>query len=156
MLFRCVQKGLLAALVGCLLLATGCTNYGGNVYTSNQVRRTQTVDRGTVVSVTDVQLRSDDPAILGTLTGGVVGGVLGSMVGGGRGRTLAIMAGAGAGALAGNATENAVRSAAGLEIEVQLENGQHLSIVQGADERFSPGENVRVLRSSDGTARVQR
>ena len=44
----------------------------------------------------------------------------------------------------------------GLEITVELENGQQLSIVQAADQQFSPGERVRVLRGSDGSARVTR
>lgn len=150
-------KAVLVVMLACMLLATGCgPNYGGNTYGSREARTAQTVERGTVVSVTNVQLQSDDPAILGTLAGGVVGGVLGNMLGGGRGRVLTTMAGAGAGAVAGNVAENSIRSAPGLEIEVQLDNGQSLSVVQGANEQFSPGDRVRILRGANGSARVQR
>ena len=83
-------------------------------------------------------------------------GVLGNMVGGGRGKTLATIAGAALGAAGGYAGEKALTKQNGLEITVELENGQQLSIVQAADQQFSPGERVRVLRGSDGSARVTR
>ena len=86
----------------------------------------------------------------------MVGGILGNMVGGGRGRTLATIAGAALGAAGGYAGEKALTKQNGLEITVELENGQQLSIVQAADQQFSPGERVRVLRGSDGSARVAR
>ena len=111
---------------------------------------------GTVVSVQPVTLEEDRPAVLGTVGGGVVGGVLGNMVGGGRGKTLATIAGAALGAAGGYAGEKALTKQNGLEITVELENGQQLSIVQAADQQFSPGERVRVLRGSDGSARVTR
>ena len=111
---------------------------------------------GTVVSVQPVTLEEDRPAVLGTVGGGVVRGVLGNMVGGGRGKTLATIAGAALGAAGGYAGEKALTKQNGLEITVELENGQQLSIVQAADQQFSPGERVRVLRGSDGSARVTR
>lgn len=138
------------------MLSAGCTNYSGNAYSGGQVRSVQTVDYGTVVSVQSVTLEESHPALVGTLGGGVVGGVLGNMVGGGRGRVLATVAGAALGAAGGYAAEKGITKQNGLEITVELENGQQLSIVQGADQQFSPGERVRVLRSSDGSARVAR
>lgn len=142
------------AIVG--LLLTGCTNYSGTTYSGNQVRSVQTVEYGTVVSVQPVQLTEDNPAMLGTLGGAVIGGIVGNMFGGGKGRTLATIAGATLGAAGGYAGEKAVTKQNGLEIEVQLENGKTLSIVQGADQSFSVGERVRVLRGVDGSARVAR
>ena len=128
----------------------------GNTYSGSQVRSAQTVQYGKVVSVQPVTLEEDRPAVLGTVGGGVVGGVLGNMVGGGRGKTLATIAGAALGAAGGYAGEKALTKQNGLEITVELENGQQLSIVQAADQQFSPGERVRVLRGSDGSARVTR
>ena len=125
-------------------------------HSGSQVRSAQTVQYGTVVSVQPVTLEEDRPAVLGTVGGGVVGGVLGNMVGGGRGKTLATIAGAALGAAGGYAGEKALTKQNGLEITVELENGQQLSIVQAADQQFSPGERVRVLRGSDGSARVTR
>ena len=138
------------------MLSAGCTTYSGNTYSGSQVRSAQTVQYGTVVSVQPVTLEEDRPAVLGTVGGGVVGGVLGNMVGGGRGKTLATIAGAALGAAGGYAGEKALTKQNGLEITVELENGQQLSIVQAADQQFSPGERVRVLRGSDGSARVTR
>lgn len=142
------------AIVG--LLMTGCTNYSGTTYSGSQVRSVQTVEYGTVVAVQPVQLTEDNPAVLGTLGGAVIGGIVGNMFGGGKGRTLATIAGATLGAAGGYAGEKAVTKQNGLEIEVQLENGKTLSIVQGADQSFSVGERVRVLRGADGSARVAR
>ena len=96
-----------------------------------------------------LRLRKIGPPSVGTVGGGVVGGVLGNMVGGGRGKTLATIAGAALGAAGGYAGEKALTKQNGLEITVELENGQQLSIVQAADQQFSPGERVRELRGSD-------
>ena len=149
-------KHVAVCMLALAMLSAGCTNYSGNTYSDSQVRSAQTVQYGTVVSVQPVTLEEDRPAVLGTVGGGVVGGVLGNMVGGGRGKTLATIAGAALGAAGGYAGEKALTKQNGLEITVELENGQQLSIVQAADQQFSPGERVRVLRGSDGSARVTR
>lgn len=147
----------LAVLVcAALVLTGGCTNYSADVYSGSQVRSAQTVEYGTVESVRPVTLEEDRAPVLGTAAGGIVGGIVGNMFGGGHGRTLATIAGAALGAGAGYAGEKAVTKQNGLEIEVRLENGQVLSIVQGADQSFSPGERVRVLRGAGGTSRVSR
>ena len=149
-------KHVAVCMLALAMLSAGCTNYSGNTSSGSQVRSAQTVQYGTVVSVQPVTLEEDRPAVLGTVGGGVVGGVLGNMVGGGRGKTLATIAGAALGAAGGYAGEKALTKQNGLEITVELENGQQLSIVQAADQQFSPGERVRVLRGSDGSARVTR
>ena len=137
-------KHVAVCMLALAMLSAGCTNYSGNTYSGSQVRSAQTVQYGTVVSVQSVTLEEDRPAVLG------------NMVGGGRGKTLATIAGAALGAAGGYAGEKALTKQNGLEITVELENGQQLSIVQAADQQFSPGERVRVLRGSDGSARVTR
>lgn len=134
----------------------GCSNYSGSSFSGKQIRSAHTVDYGTVVSVKHVELEEDHPALLGTIGGAAVGGIIGNIFGGGHGKALTTVIGAGAGALAGNVAEKAITKQNGLEIEVKLDNGQLVSIVQGADQSFSPGERVRVLRGSDGSARVSR
>ena len=136
-------KHVAVCMLALAMLSAGCTNYSGNTYSGSQVRSAQTVQYGTVVSVQPVTLEEDRPAVLGTVGGGVVGGV-------------ATIAGAALGAAGGYAGEKALTKQNGLEITVELENGQQLSIVQAADQQFSPGERVRVLRGSDGSARVTR
>ncbi len=153
---RCISYSILCLLVVSLLATTGCANISGNAYKAGETRSAQTVQYGTVQSVRQVQVEGDTDGALGAVGGGVAGGVLGSLVGGGSGRTVGAVVGALAGAGLGYAGEKAVTTQTGLEIEVQLDNGQILSVVQGADQVFSAGERVRVLYSSDGRTRVTR
>ncbi len=67
---------------------------------------------------------------------------------------MARAAGTIAGAAAGSAIEESATRQTGLEITVKLDNGETVSIVQEADERFDEGDLVRVLRRPDGSARV--
>ncbi len=140
----------------CLVLCIGmisCGNFSASSFGGKQIRSAHIVEFGKVVSVKPVELEGNTP-IFGTIAGGAVGGVLGSLIGGGSGRILSTVVGAGAGAIAGNIAERKITTQQGLEIEVKLDNGQIISIVQGADQSFSPGERVRVLRGNDGSARV--
>ena len=114
-----------------------------------------TVNYGTVREVRSVQIEGSKTG-LGTVAGGVAGGVLGSQVGGGAGRVVGGVLGALGGAAIGALSEEGQTRPNGLEIMVELDTGQILSIVQEADVQFSPGDRVRVLRSSDGSSRVQK
>lgn len=153
---RYIKYIALCVLAASLLAVTGCANISGSAYSADQTRSAQTVQYGTVKSVHEVQVEGDTNGGLGAVGGGVAGGVLGSLVGGGSGRTVGAVVGALAGAGLGYAGEKAITKQNGLEIEVELDNGQILSIVQGNDQVFSVGERVRVLRASDGRARVSR
>ncbi len=143
---------LFSSLLIALMLLSGCTNYSGKAYSGNEARKAQTVEYGTVVSVQEVIIEGDnETGALGAAGGGVVGGVLGSMVGGGRGRTLATLGGAVLGAGLGYAGTKGATTQTALEIMVRLENGQEISVVQGKDVLFAPGDQVRVLRSGRTT-----
>ncbi|MDR1360253.1 MAG: glycine zipper 2TM domain-containing protein [Deltaproteobacteria bacterium] len=144
---------LLAALAGGLML-TGCASRGGKTYSDSEVRSVQTVQWGSIISVKDV-LVEEDPSFVGPAIGGVAGGILGSLIGAGSGRTLTILGGAALGALVGGAGESAVRRYQATELTVELENGQIIVIVQGNDELFVNGDQVRVLHTGEGRARVQ-
>jgi outer membrane lipoprotein SlyB len=67
---------------------------------------------------------------------------------------VARAAGAIGGAAAGAAIEEGATRQKGLEITIKLDNGEVISIVQGADEKFDEGDLVRVLRRPGGSARV--
>ncbi len=137
-----------------LLAVTGCTNISGNAYSSGQTRSAQTVQYGTVKSVHEVEVEGGSNGALGAVGGGVAGGVLGNLLGGGSGHTVGAVLGALGGAGLGYAGEKAVTRQTGLEIEVALDNGQIISVVQGNDQPFATGDRVRVLRGSDGSSRV--
>lgn len=140
------------------VLAVGCASETGGTFASNQARVAQSVSFGTITHLADARIENN-PSGIGAVGGGVAGGVIGSTIGGGRGRTLATVAGAVLGAAGGHAAEGAIRRSQALEISVRLENGQMISVVQelGPEERsFLVGDQVRVLRGSDGTTRVRR
>jgi outer membrane lipoprotein SlyB len=125
----------------------------GSTYSRDQAQKVQTVHEGEVIMVREVQIEGTKSG-LGGLAGGLMGAVLGSTIGGGSGRRVAAVAGGIAGAAAGAAIEEGATRQKGLEITVKLDNGEVISIVQGADEAFDEGDLVRVLRRPDGTARV--
>ena len=141
-------------LLICITL-TGCaSSRSGKVYSRDQARTAQTIQLGTVVQVEQVQIEGSKSQA-GTLAGGATGGALGSAIGQGSGRTIATVVGAVVGGLAGSAVEEQVTRKTGLEITVDLDNGQALVVVQEADEAFLVGDRVRILRGSDGTTRVR-
>jgi outer membrane lipoprotein SlyB len=112
----------------------------------------QTVKLGVVESVRQVKLEGTKSPV-GTIAGGVIGGVAGSTVGQGSGSAIMAAIGAVAGGLAGSAAEEGLTRKDGLEITVKLENGTLVAIVQEADDKFVPGEKVRLVESG-GTTRV--
>jgi outer membrane lipoprotein SlyB len=137
-------------------LATSCvSSRSAQVYSRDQALQEMRVNYGTVQSVRAVQIEGTKSGI-GAVGGGVTGGVLGSMVGGGRGRVLGAVVGALGGAAVGAVAEEGLTKKNALEITVELDTGEILSVVQEADLQFSPGERVRVLRANDGTSRVQK
>ncbi len=149
---KTAKIGLLLILIG--LIAVGCApSMSGSTYSRDQARKVQTVHEGEVIMVREVLIEGTKSG-LGGLAGGVMGFALGSTVGGGSGKGVARAAGTVAGAAAGAAIEEGATRQTGLEITVKLDNGQVVSIVQAADERFDEGDLVRVLRRPDGTARV--
>ena len=147
-------KLLIPALFVSSLALGGCApSMSGNVYSRDQARKATTLEEGAVVSVREVMIEGTKTPI-GALGGGAVGGVLGSMVGGGKGSTLGAVVGALAGAGAGAVAEEKITQQKGLEIQVKLDSGQQLVVVQAADQMYQPGQRVKVLRSPDGTTRV--
>ena len=149
---------ILVIMCFCILGFTisGCqpVSQGGKTYTMNQAKSGVRSDHGTVLHISEVFIQHDEKGV-GTVAGGILGGVVGSTIGGGRGRTLATAGGAAAGAALGSAGERASRTKDALEIEVELEDGRILVIVQEKDDVFSVGDNVRVIEARDGTLRVR-
>lgn len=149
-------KHVAVCMLALAMLSAGCTNYSGNTYSGSQVRSAQTVQYGTVVSVQPVTLeedRSRRPWDSGRR----------------RRRRRARQYGwwrtrEDAGDYRGCSPRRGwwlCRREGADQAEWprnygRTGNGQQLSIVQAADQQFSPGERVRVLRGSDGSARVTR
>ena len=137
-------------------MITACaSSRSGQVYTRDQARHEMQVNYGTVRDVRAVQIEGTKSGV-GAVAGGVTGGVLGSMVGGGKGRLLGAVVGALGGAAGGALAEEQVTMRQGVEVTVELDTGELVTVVQEADMQFSVGERVRVLRARDGSSRVQK
>ena len=149
---KTVNNGLLIVLIS--IIAVGCApSMSGSTYSRDQAQKVQTVHEGEVIMVREVLIEGTKSG-LGGLAGGIMGFALGSTIGGGSGKGVARAAGTVAGAAAGGAIEEDATRQKGLEITIKLDNGQVVSIVQAADEKFDEGDLVRVLRRPDGSARV--
>ena len=138
------------------LMLHGCmpSSTAGNVYSRDQARTSQSVYYGTLLRVEEVTIEGTQSGA-GTLAGGAMGGVLGNAVGGGSGQAIATVGGAILGAVAGSAVEKSATTAVGLELEVELDNGELLLIVQEKDAIYRVGDRVRVVKDGRGTTRVR-
>jgi outer membrane lipoprotein SlyB len=149
---RALARGLVPLL--CLAILGGCASSSGKSYTRDEARRTQSVQRGTIVSLEEVTIEQD-ATLLGPGIGGAVGGVIGSTMGAKAGRLLATLGGAAIGSTLGALGEKAVRTEKAHEFMIDLDDGKTISVVQAIDDTpFSVGSRVRVLYSSGNRARV--
>lgn len=144
------MKRLLPIAALSVLTLAGCTNtsgYSGDVYSGNQAKTTQNVRIGTIAAVRPVQIQADSRTggLLGGGGGAIIGGLLGNQVGGGSGRQLATVAGALGGSMAGTAAEDRANRIEALEMEIRLEDGSDVVVVQRADRNFQPGQRVRLI-----------
>lgn len=145
-------KHIIFILVSLFILSGCASSRSGSAYTRDQARQEHTVRMGVVESVRQVQIEGTKSNV-GTVSGAAVGGVAGSNIGKGRGATVGAILGAVGGGIAGAAAEEGITRKDGLEITIKLDNGNLIAVVQEADEKFSPGERVRVL-SGHGATRV--
>ena len=150
---RFVFSGSALLLVIALAVMSGCApSTSGNVYSRHEAKSVQRARLGEVLYVREVAIEGTSG--FGSIAGGVMGYVLGSAVGGGSGKSIAKAGGSIAGAAAGGAAERAATTEVGLEITVEMDNGELITVVQKADEHFDVGDSVRVITRGDGSARV--
>lgn len=140
-----------------LLLATaalsGCASgLSGSTYTRDQARQPEDVRMAIVESVRAVQIEGTKSPV-GVTAGTVVGGVAGSNTGSGKGSTVGAVLGAVAGGMVGSALEEGVTRQSAIEITVKFDDGKLIAVTQAGDEKFQPGDKVRVLTGS-GVTRI--
>ncbi|NAU77938.1 glycine zipper 2TM domain-containing protein, partial [Klebsiella pneumoniae] len=101
----------------------------------------------TIVSVRAVNIQAgSDENVLGAIGGAVLGGLLGNTIGGGTGRNLATAAGAIAGGMAGQQAQGALNTTKGVQLEVRLDSGKTVVVVQKADNTaYRQGQRVAVI-----------
>lgn len=141
--------------VSTILLGGCASSRSGQVYSREQARQEMRVNYGTVLEVRQVRIEGTQSGA-GAVAGAVTGGILGSMIGGGRGQVLGAVLGAIGGAAGGAMAEEALTTKDALEITVELDTGEIVSVVQEADQPFYQGERIRLLRAYDGSSRVQK
>ena len=140
-------------LLAAAILAGACAYPAGtHDYHGYQVMGEQSVRFGVVDSVRPVRLHAGDSGV-GTVGGAALGGLAGSTVGGGTGQVAGAIGGAILGGIIGSNVERSANDRPGVEVTVQLDSGQYISVVQESDEAFRPGDRVRVL-SGRGSTRV--
>ncbi len=143
----------LAAAVTLTLCA--CTTSSPDVVSRNDTQRMATVIDAVVLNTRPVIVDGSQSGI-GAATGGALGGIAGSSVGGSRDAMVIGVIGAVVGGVIGNAAERTATREEGLEILVQLRNGDRRSVVQArAAETFAPGDAV-ILVTTGGRVRVTR
>jgi len=145
--------GVVLSVAAAMFVASGCAdNYSGNTYQSNRAGIVQNVSYGTVTNIRQVNIQDDSSNMpIGAVAGAVVGGLLGHAVGGGTGKKLATVGGVVAGGLAGNAIQNQTGKTTGMEVEIRLDNGQTIAVVQKMDPNFQIGSRVRLVDAGGRT-----
>ena len=143
------------ALLGTVFAVTACgSSQGGKTYSRRETQKQQQVYEGTILRVENVTIEGE-PTVLGAVGGGFLGHAIGRGIGGGSGNKIARVGGAVGGAVAGSAVEKKARSSAGLEIEVELDNGDLLVVVQEKDDDFAVGDRIRVIKAPNGVVRIR-
>ncbi len=142
---------LFSLLVLLLFSLNACApKVGAYDVSADEARQMQQVMYGHVTAIHHVKINNDGSmgTSLGLVGGAIIGAIIGNMFGGGTGKTLATIGGGVAGSAAGYATGQALNNQEGYQIEVQLDNGQRVSVVQGTDTSFTLGQKVSIVQSN--------
>ena len=147
------MKNILSVLLAATLAA--CATASPDVVPRHQAQRMEVLFDATVLSVRPVTIDGSQSG-LGATTGAVAGGVAGANIGGYHNSFAGSLLGAVVGGVIGNAVERGATRENGVEIVVQLRNGERRAVVQAnGNESWAIGEPV-VLVSSGGRTRVTR
>ena len=123
-------------------------------YNKAEVGLAQAVEYGKVTSLRNVAIEGETTG--GVILGGVAGGLLGNEIGHGAGSTAAKIGGALLGTAIGSRVQKSAGSKQGIQIEVRLDSGKGVSVVQEANPReaFNVGDRVRVYSGGGSRTRV--
>ncbi|PLX29403.1 MAG: hypothetical protein C0582_05865 [Alphaproteobacteria bacterium] len=152
------MKSVLPIFIVAILLMPGCARrISQNYYSSASVGEAAHTYKGTIISARKIEVgeaeRLQDNTT-GMAVGGIAGGVAGSQIGKGSGSVLAAAGGALLGGLAGSYAQDELSRQSGVEYSVQLTNGQIMTVVQGDEEVYQPGQAVLVIVSKKGRSRI--
>ncbi len=144
-----MHKLLLLATAALILPMAACTSdISSSHYSTGSVGSVAQTMGGTVVSVRQISVSSEDNNA-GTLIGGALGGIGGSTIGGGStAHALGAVGGAVLGGIAGNAAQRGLSSQQGYEYVIRLDNGNMITVTQGNDILLNPGQRCYVSLGS--------
>ena len=142
-------------IIAVALALGACATSNPNVVPVYHAQRVSHVYDATVLAVRPVTIDGSQSGV-GAGAGAIVGGIAGSAVGGGNGAAIATVLGAVVGGVAGNAIERDSTRQNGVEIIVQMRDGQRRAVIQGVTgDAWAPGDPVIVI-VTDGNARIAR
>ncbi len=144
---------LFSGLTLLLFALTACgPKLGAYDVSADNARQMQEIMYGRVTAIHHARINNDGSVgeTLSLVGGAVIGALIGNMFGGGSGKTLATIGGGLAGTAAGYGAGQALNNQEGYEIEVELDSGRRVSVVQGTDQSFHVGQSVAIIKSSDG------
>lgn len=143
----------MAALMLVAATLAGCASgLSGSTYTRDQARQVEDVRMATVDSSREVQIEGTKSGV-GMTAGAIVGGIGGSNAGAGKGSSVGAVLGTVAGGMLGSAIEEGATRQAATEITVKFDDGRLIAVTQAGDEKFQPGDRVRVL-TGNGVTRI--
>lgn len=141
-----------------VVLLTSCArNISSDDYVASTVGEVSTTWPGIVQNVREVFISSHDELDQnnkGLLAGGIGGGLLGSSIGKGKGNLITTAAGAISGAVGGAILEKNLKQQKAFEYVVSREDGSLMTVVQGKNILFNPGQPVYIIVSQMGRSRL--
>ena len=142
-------------IIAVALALGACATSDPNVVPVYGAQRISHVYDATVLSVRPVTIDGSQSG-LGAGAGAIVGGIAGSTIGANSGAAIASMIGAVVGGVAGNAIERDSTKQNGVEIIVQMRDGQRRAVIQSVTgDAWAPGDPVIVIVTG-GNARIAR
>lgn len=142
------MKSMISLFAIVFFLAGCATNISPQTYSIGSVGQVNRTIPGRIISAREIEVLGTTH--LGGSSGAAAGAVIGSGAGGGnnRGGLVGAIGGAVAGGLAGASIEANATKQKGMEYVVESENGNLMTLVQGADVVFVVGQRVLILYGS--------
>ncbi len=149
-----------AMIVASVVSLSACApRLGGNDYSLSGTGEISQTFVGTVTAVRPVNLTGQDKGQdgklgVGAVAGAAAGGVAGSLIGRGATPWITGTLGALAGGAAGHMIERKATEQQGFEYTVKLDQGDTITIAQGAEPAIAVGQRVRVIHSAKDRSRI--
>jgi outer membrane lipoprotein SlyB len=154
---------LAAALSACAAngVPPGYVTATGGATASAPAYGTPTGEVGRVVSINEVALRGSGGGGNGPLVGGLIGAAGGGAIGGITSRSfggglVGALLGAVGGAIAGSIADGQRGGGRGIEVVVEKDDGQRITIAQRDDGDIQLGDRVQIVQDRRGVAKAVR